>query len=107
MTKYKAYVKKMLEANKELFEGFKILHDEYALSPEKWQTEFNREGEKVLEVIRDFENRLCLQSEKGGYGVFTPALAEKFRLEVKKQFPMIDYIGLKTEEFILKKIKLF
>lgn len=111
MTKYKAYVQKMLEANKELFETFKKLHDEYALNPDGRQEEYNREGEKVLEVVRDYENRLCLQSEKGGYAKFTPVLSEKFQAEVKKLFPLIDHIGLKPEipqeAFVLKKINLF
>jgi len=107
MTKYKEYVKKMLAANKELFEAFKRLHDEYALNPDKWQEEYNREGEKVLEVVRDYENRLCLQSEKGGYAKFTPALSEKFQAEIKKLFPMIYHIGLKPDVFTLKKINLF
>ena len=97
----------MLDANRELFDAFQKLHDEYALNPDGLQEEFNRQGEKVLEVVRDYENRLCLQSEKGGYAKFTPALSEKFQAGVKKHFPMIDHIGLKTEGFSLKRIKLF
>jgi hypothetical protein len=107
MTKYREYVKKMLEENPELFENFKKLHDEYALNSDGLQEEFNRQGETVLGVIRDYENRLCLQSEKGGYAKFTPALSEKFQAEIKKIFPMIDHIGLKTDVFSIKKIKLF
>lgn len=97
----------MLETNRELFDAFQKLHDEYALNSDGLQQEFNRQGEKVLEVVRDYENRLCLQSEKGGYAKFTTALSEKFQTEVKEHFPMIDHIGLKTEVFTLKRIKLF
>lgn len=106
MTKYREYYLKMVENNKELFETFQRLHDRYALDEEKWQEKFNKEGEKVLNVVREYENKLCSQSEKGGYSNFTPKLAEKFREGVKKHFSMIDHIGIKTEVFSLKKIKL-
>lgn len=106
MTKYKEYVKKMLDNNKSLFNSFKKVHDEYSLNPEKFQDPFNKEGIKILEIIRDYENKLCMQSEKGGYGVYTTKLAEKFQEEIKKHFPKIDHIGLKIEKFSIKKINL-
>lgn len=89
-----------------MFEKFQRLHDRYALDEERWQEKFNKEGEKILNVIREYENKLCFQSEKGGYSHFTPKLSEKFREEVKKHFSMIEHIGLKMEVFELKKIKL-
>jgi len=109
MTKYKEYFKRMLEANKELFDSFKKLHDQYALDEEKWQDKFNQEGEKVLTLIHEWENKLCNQSEKAGYGNYTTNLAEKFQAEVKRLFPMIDHIGIiakKPSPFVLKKINL-
>lgn len=111
MTKYKEYVKKMLASNKEEFEAFKRVHDEYALNQDKLQDEFNKAGEKIMSIVQEWENRLCLQSEKGGYGVFTSKLAEKFREEIKKDFPLFDYIGLRVQKtitepaFVLKKIR--
>lgn len=114
-TKYKEYVDRMLEAEKELFDAFKKVHDEYALNEDKLQDAFNKEGEKILEVLNEWENKLCNQSEKGGYSAFTPKLAEKFREEVKKHFPMIDHIGIQVsfapveasnDPFILKRIDL-
>ena len=54
MTKYKQYVARMLENNKELFDGFRKLHDRYASDQEKYQEEFNKEGERVSAVIRVF-----------------------------------------------------
>lgn len=104
MTKYKEYVDRMLATNEELFANFKKIHDEYALNPSQWQAKFNSEGEKVLLIVHDWENKLCLQSEKGGYGKFTTTLSEKFQQEVKRHFPMIDHIGLKV--FSIKKINL-
>lgn len=109
MTKYKEYFKRMLEANKELFDSFKKLHDKYSLDEEKWQDEFNKEGEKVLATVHEWENKLCSQSEKAGYGNYTTNLAEKFQAEVKSHFPLIDHVGIivkKGEAFIIKKITL-
>lgn len=111
MTKYKEYVQKMLTDNKTVFENFRILHDSYALSPEKHQGEFNIEGEKILEIVREYENRLCANTERGMYNKFSTNLSEKFQNEVRAVFPMIDHIGLKSEEkkesmekFVLKKL---
>ncbi len=75
MTKYREYYQKMLNNNKELFEKFQRIHDRYALDEERWQEEFNKEGEKILNVIRECENKRCSQSEKGEYSHFTPKLA--------------------------------
>ncbi len=106
MTKYREYYEKMINNNKELFDKFQMVHDRYALDEEKWQEEYNKEGGKILDVIREYENKLCSQSEKGGYSHFTPKLSEKFRAEIKKHFLMIEHIGIKVEVFEVKKIKL-
>lgn len=106
----------MVEVEKELFDSFRKIHDEYALNPDKLQDQFNKEGEKVIDKIREWESKLCLQSEKGGYGSFTSKLSEKFWEEIRKNFPQIDSVGLIVEEsipasstpdgFSLKKINL-
>lgn len=104
MPKYKEYFQRMVEENKKLFDDFKKIHDKYALNEEELQEEFNKEGEKVLTVVRFWENRLCKNSETGGYGTFTTKLAEKFQNEVRKTFPKIDNVGLIIEKFDIKKI---
>jgi len=114
MTKYRQYLLKMLNDNKRLFEDFKKIHDEYSLNPEALQKEFNEQGEKVLEVIREYENRLCANTERGMYNKFSTQLADKFQNEVRTHFPMIDHIGLKVDssdqssqsDFFLRKINL-
>lgn len=106
MTKYREYFERMLAANKELFENFRKLHEKYSLRPEETQEEFNKEGEKVLAIVREWEDKLCRQSEKAGYATFTSSLAEKFQSEVKKAFPLIDHVGLIVKKFQLKKINL-
>jgi len=114
VTKYKAYFLRMLDENSEVFNNFKKLHDEYALNPDPNQIRFNSEGEKILEIVREYENRLCSATERGMYNKFSVKLAEKFQNEVRNHFPMIDHIGLipneaengKIENFFLKKINL-
>lgn len=93
MTKYKQAVSEMLEYNHDLFVNFKQLHDAFMDNPDNVRDEFNREGEKVLRVIRRYENQLCNKSESGAYGKFSTNLADKFWEEVRTHFPKIDYIG--------------
>lgn len=109
MTKYKQYFEKMVEENKQLFDEFKAVHAKYDLDDGANQDEFNKLGEKVLDVIHEWENRLCKTSEGAGFGSFTTNLAAKFQEEVKKSFPLFDHIGIvatKEPTFSLKKIKL-
>lgn len=108
MVKYKKYFQKMLEDNKDFFNSFKNLHDNYALNPQSRQQEFNIQGEKVLEIIREYENRLCTDTERGVYSKYSAKLAEKFQGEVRAHFPMVDRIGLIIDKpgFAIKKINL-
>jgi len=111
MTKYKEYFQRMINENKDLFESFKQLHDAYAMNQESWQEKFNAEGAKISEVIREYENRLCANTERGMYNHYSAGLAQKFQDEVRAHFPMIDHIGLKIEKtndrsFVIKRIKL-
>ena len=94
----------MLEHNKELFDDFRKIHDKYILDQENLQNEYNKIGAEIINIINEYEDRLCRQSEKGGYGSFTTKLSEKFRNEIKKEFSHIDYIGIQV--FNIKKISL-
>ncbi|MBN1168515.1 hypothetical protein JXA63_01340 [Candidatus Woesebacteria bacterium] len=109
MPKYKDYVQKMMEDNPEVFDEFKIIHSKYELDPDTNQTEFNRVGRIVQEVIREYENRLCRNTERGMYSKFSASLAEKFQNEVRKVFPKVDDIGIiiqNDKSFEIKKINL-
>ena len=122
MIKYKEYFKRMVKTYKELFDKFAKIHTDYGMDNDKqslaggtskYQEEFNKEGEKVLKVIHEWENRLCSHSEKAGYANYTGNLAEKFQQEVKNHFPLIDHIGIIVKKslpiksgFSLKKISL-
>ena len=106
MPKYKEYVQRMIEANKELFEKFSKLENKYSQDQDTHQEEFNKLGEKVILVAKEWESKLCRQSEKAGYSSYTTALAEKFQNEIKKHFPLIDHVGLIVKKFTLKRILL-
>lgn len=94
MTKHEQYYIQMIDQNKELFNRFFETHDKYQTDSAAWQQLFNEEGKKVLEVIRQWEKKLCQQSEKGQYGKYSANLADKFWGLVRKDFPKIDFVGV-------------
>ena len=103
----------MINENKEVFDAFTKLHLDYSIDQDANQEKFNSEGEKVMEIIREYENRLCSNTERGKYNQYSAGLAEKFQDEIRRHFPLIDHIGLiinkpQTNEglFTLKKINL-
>lgn len=106
MPKYKEYVERMIQANEDLFEKFTKLEDKYSHDEDTFQEEFNKLGEKVVLITKEWEGKLCRQSEKAGYSSYTTALAEKFQNEVKKRFPLIDHVGIIVKPFSIKKISL-
>jgi len=95
MSKYKQVVDEMVAANKELFDNFKEIHDEYAMNPEAWQKLLNQYGAEVVEIIRDYERKLCIKMGTGKYGQFSQNLSQKFWDEVRKIFPKIDFVGVR------------
>jgi uncharacterized NAD(P)/FAD-binding protein YdhS len=95
MNEYKKMVSLMTEQNKELFENFRDIHDEYAMNPATWQKIFNEYGGEVMDIMRDYERKLCANMATGKYGRFSKNLSEKFWAEVKKIFPKIDFVGVK------------
>lgn len=108
MTKYKEYFERMLKEEKQTFDEFAGLHFKYSQDQDKFQEEFNKNGAKVMEIIRIWENKLCSQTEKAGYGNYSTNLSEKFWAEVRKTYPLIDYVGVitKKDNFQIKKINL-
>ena len=94
LPKYKEFFQMMLTQNKEDFDAFKKVHDAFIKDPEKWKDQFNRLGSDILDIIRDYENRLCRQSDNAGNSKYTTALSEKFQAEVKSQFPKISSVGI-------------
>lgn len=95
MTKYKEMVERMMSEQKELFDNFSDIHREYMLNPKEWQKLFNQYGGEVMDIIRDYDRKLCAQMGKGQFSKFTEQLSEKFWQEVRKIFPKIDFVGVK------------
>lgn len=95
MTKSQQYFQDMIEYNKDLFDEFKEIHDKFALDEKKWKKEFNEVGEKVLVVVRKYENLLCSHAEGGKYGKFSDKTADTFWKYIRGAFPKIDFIGIK------------
>ncbi len=93
--KYKEYYEFMLKNNPELFEKFQEIHDKYAEDADAWREEFNAVGAQVVEVIRDWELKLCRASQGSQYGKYANQLADKFWNEIRKNLPKIDFVGTK------------
>lgn len=95
MTKHEQYYVEMVEKNRDLFDKFMDIHDKYMKDSRTWQEEFNTIGNKAVTVIREWERRLCRQSERGQYAKYSSNLADKFWIIVRKDFPKIDFVGVK------------
>lgn len=95
IAKYKQLYQQMREQEEVLFGEFAKLHDCYQQQPAKHQAEFNRVGEKVLEVVRDWERRLCSPMGRTIYGQYSNQVSDKFWQLVRADFPAIDMVGVK------------
>ena len=94
MTKYQQYYQKMWDENKDVLGSFLTVHDRFKTDRKKYSHEFNSEGKAVRELIEDWDQRLCHQMEKGKNGMFSAKVSEKFWNEVKKDFPLIELVGV-------------
>lgn len=106
MTKYREYFERMITNEKKAFDEFTKLHMQYSLDQDGLQDKFNEEGAKIMTIIRQWEQKLCSSSEKAGYGGYTTNLSEKFWQEIRKSYPLIDYVGVKVDKFKISKINL-
>lgn len=112
MVKYKEYFEKMVGENKDTFDVFTSVHLDYSIDQNSNQKRFNEVGSKILDIIHEYENRLCANTERGMYNKFSGGLAEKFQSEIKSHYPLIDHIGLIVQDtatnprFNIKKIDL-
>ena len=84
----------MLEENKELFSEFKPIHDAYMVNPAANQAKYNAIGSDVMDVIREYERKLCAKMGAGQYSKFSMNLSEKFMEEIKTIYPKIMFIGV-------------
>lgn len=96
MTKYRQYFQEMVDQNAELFAAFKVVHDGYQQDRKAWSQRFHAEGQPIIDIIRDFERRLCAGMERGKNGMFSARVAEKFWAEVKTYLPLIERVGVRS-----------
>lgn len=94
MTKTKIIFQEMISQNQVIFDSFKKIHDQYVTNPKEWKIKFNEEGQKILDLIRTYEGRLCAHTENGGYGRYSTNLADKFWQEIRNYLPRIDEVGI-------------
>lgn len=96
--KYKQYFEQMIEENQELFEQFEFIHNQYKQDPQKYQEELNQKGQPVVDIIRDWERRLCAAMGRTRYSKYSEQLSEKFWNLVRQEFDQIDMVGVKIEK---------
>lgn len=89
----------MWEDNAEVFERFTTVHDQYQSDRRNpsYKHSFDETGAAVRAVIEEWDQRLCQQMERGQNGVFSSKVSEKFWNEVKKDFPLIDFVGVQVQ----------
>ncbi len=93
-TKYREIFNEMVTKYEKEFDTFQELHDKYETDPKKYQAEYNSEGAKIMEIVREYENKLCGHMENTQNATYSANLAEKFRGEIKRYLPKLDMIGV-------------
>ncbi len=96
MTKYEKYYQQMWEAHKNDLSSFQEVHDQYQANQRNMtlKKEFDQVGKTVRTIMEEWDARLCQQMEKGKNSVFSSKVSEKFWSEVKKDFPLVDLVGV-------------
>ncbi len=93
-TKYRQYYQDMVTQNQKLFTDFKVVHDQY-VAKEIDQQKYNATGMRIVDIIRDWDRRLCSAMGRGAFSKYSEQLSEKFWSEVRKEYSHIDKVGLK------------
>jgi hypothetical protein len=95
--KYKQYYQNMIEQNQQSFAAFQLVHDGYVQGKVN-QDDFNKKGMKVVDIIRDWDRRLCSAMGKGAFSKYSEQLSEKFWNEARKSYSHIDKVGVKVKK---------
>jgi hypothetical protein len=95
--KFEKFYQLMEEQNQALFDQFQVVHDQF-LADKSNEENFHQVGRDVLDVIRDWERRLCSGMERGQFAGYSSKLSEKFWSKVKERFSLIEEVGLKTSK---------
>lgn len=96
MTKFEKYYQQMWDAHKDILSQFQDVHDTYASNQRDGalKKEFDRIGLQARAVMEEWDSRLCQQMERGHNSVFSAKVSEKFWAEVKKDFKLVDLVGV-------------
>jgi len=94
--KYKQYIQEMSELHEELFQQFDQVHQGYLTDRKAWSARFHQVGGQVVEIMRDWEHRLCSGMERGSNAVYSVKLADKYWAEIKKRYSRIEMVGVKS-----------
>lgn len=97
MTKYQQIFLEMLHDHEKEFSEFKKVHDLYATDQKKYKVEFDHLGKPIVDIIREYESKLCGKMESGGKAIFSTNLSEKFWNGIRQLYPYIDFVGVKVE----------
>jgi len=96
--KYQIYYQKMIDDNRSLFDRFAKIHHLFEADQNLNADAFHQLGKEVLEVIRDYDRRLCAAMGRGVYSVYSDKLSQKFWDLVRIDFPKIDMVGVKVKK---------
>jgi hypothetical protein len=99
--KYQIYYQKMIDDNRSLFDRFAKIHRLFEIDQELNANDFHRLGREVLDVIRDYDRRLCAAMGRGVYSVYSDKLSQKFWDLVRVDFPKIDMVGVKVKKVVV------
>lgn len=94
MSKHQTIYQEMLTNNPELFSSFKVVHEQFASDKNTYRKKFNEIGEQVVDTIRKYEKMLCSKTDSGGYGKYSSGLSDRFWENVRRDFPLIDFVGV-------------
>lgn len=96
MTKYQKYYQQMWETHKAALTEFQAAHDHYRANQRdhSLKAAFDTVGKTARTIMEEWDARLCAQMEKGKNSVFSSKVSEKFWAEVKKDFPLVDLVGV-------------
>lgn len=96
--KYQIYYQKMIDEHRALFDNFAKIHQQFEQDQSQHAAAFHQLGQQVLDVVRDYDRRLCAAMGRGIYSVYADKLSQKFWDLVRKDFSKIDLIGVKIKK---------
>jgi len=96
MARYNKLYKEMEAKYPEVIAEFREIHDKYEKDNAKYRDEFNKKGEKFLQIVTEYIDDLCRTSE-AAHGANALRLPDLFRNEVRKHFSSFEDIGVTVE----------